>query len=161
MTPAYDAVLVTARTALDVLDETIAELPDEALDWVPAPGLNSVAVLTRHSVTGTAYLAACGAGLTPDRETYLREDRAEAFRTMGATVAGLRGEIAKLKADLEPILAQGTDDALTRPALWAWPENGRTPSCGELAVHSVGHLKEHVGQVQMLRDLWQAANPGR
>jgi hypothetical protein len=80
---------------------------------------------------------------------------------MGATVAGLRGEIAKLKTDLEPILARGTDDALTRPALWAWPENGRTPSCGELAVHSVGHLKEHVGQVQMLRDLWKAANPGR
>ena len=76
------------------------------------------------------------------------------------TIAGLRAEIAQLKAELGPILENGSDDTLTRPASWAWPENGRVPTCGELAVHSLGHLKEHVGQVQMLRDLWRAANAG-
>jgi uncharacterized damage-inducible protein DinB len=155
MHAAYHAALVTIRTGVGLLDETIAELPDEALDWVPAPGVNSISILTRHAVTATAYLAACGAGLAPDRERYLAEDRAEAFKVKPASVAGLRKELAQLVEDIGPILAAGGESTLDTPATWVWPD-GRTPNCGELLIHSVGHLKEHVGQVQLLRDLWNA-----
>ena len=155
MNPAYEAVLIATRTALEQLDQALASLPDEALTWVPAEGLNSVAVLSRHCITATVYLASCGAGLAPDREEYLRGDRAEAFRTTSATVDQLRSELAALGPQLEPILAHGTHETLAQPAGWAEPD-GRVPSCGELAVRTLGHLKEHVGQVEMLRDIWKA-----
>jgi hypothetical protein len=159
MNAAYHAVLITLRTGLELLDETVAGLPDEALDWVPAEGANSVAVLVRHSVTATAFLAATGAGLAPDREAYVTRDRASAFAAREATVDGLRAEIAQLLEDIGPILGAGRDDVLEKPALWAWGD-GRTPNCSEVLVHSLGHLKEHVGQVQLMRDLWNARPAG-
>ncbi len=159
MNSAYHAVLITTRTALETLDQTIASLPDAALDWVPAPGINSINVLVRHCVTGTAYLAASGAGLAPDREAYLAKERAEAFAGKKTTVAKLRAGIAGLLEDIGPILGAGTEETLEKPAAWAWPD-GRVPNCSELLVHSLGHLKEHVGQVEMLRDLWNAKSGG-
>ncbi len=158
MNSAYHAVLVVTRTALEALDAAIAELPDPAAAWVPSEGLNSIAVLTRHSLTATAFLAATGAGLTPDREIYLKQDRAPAFATKRATVAALRADIQRLLDDIGPILGRGAEATLEQPAAWAWPD-GRTPNCGEVLVHSVGHLKEHVGQVQLMRDLWKTSQP--
>ncbi|MGD9933947.1 MAG: DinB family protein [Dehalococcoidia bacterium] len=158
MNSAYHAALVVTRTALEALDEVLVELPDAALGWVPSEGLNSVSVLVRHSLTATAFLAATGAGLAPDRDAYLNQDRTSAFATKKSTVVALRSDIQRLLDDIGPILGRGTEATLEQPATWPWPD-GRTPNCGEVLVHSVGHLKEHVGQVQLMRDLWNASRP--
>lgn len=155
MNSAYHAVLLTIRTALAQLDAAVADLPDEALDWAPAPGMNSATVLVRHAVTATAFLAATGAGLAPDRERYLKNDRAEAFAARKGTVKALRAEIAALLEDIGPILGAGREETLEQPAGWPWAD-GRVPNCSEVLVHALGHLKEHTGQVEMLRDLWKA-----
>jgi hypothetical protein len=155
MESAYHAVLVRLRVVLESLDGVLAELPDAALDWVPAEGVNSITVLVRHSVTGTAYLAAVGAGLGPDREKYLKGERAASFSSKGGTSAKLRADIATLLDDIGPILGAGRAEVLERPAGFAWAD-GRTPNCGEVLVHTLGHLQEHAGQVDLLRDLWNA-----
>lgn len=158
MNSAYHATLLVTRTALQALDDVLAELPDPAAMWVPAEGLNSISVLVRHSLTATAFLAATGAGLAPDRETYLRQERTPAFATKKATISALRTGIRDLLEDIGPILARGSEETLEQPVSWAWPD-GRAPNCGEVLVHSAGHLKEHVGQAQLMRDLWNASRP--
>jgi hypothetical protein len=155
MESAYHAVLVRLRVILESLDATLAGIPDAALDWAAAEGVNTITVLVRHSVTGTAYLAAVGSGLNPDRDAYLKNERAAAFNSKGGTVARLRADIATLLDDIGPILGAGRAEVLERPAGFAWGD-GRTPNCGEVLVHSLGHLQEHVGQIELLRDLWNA-----
>ena len=155
MHSAYHATLVVTRASLDSLDDCLRGLSNEAVLWAPLPGMNTIAVLTRHAVTSTAFLAACGAGLAPDRQTYLQDDRAAAFATRAASVGGLRAEVRQLLDDIGPILGGGSGDVLERPAAWSWP-GGRTPKCGELLIHSVAHLNQHVGHVQLVRDLWNA-----
>jgi hypothetical protein len=155
MNSAYHAVLITIRTALGQLDAAVADMPDEALDWTPAPGMNPANVLVRHAVTATAFLAATGAGLSPDRDGYLKKDRVEAFAAKKGSQAKLRADIAALLEDIGPILGAGREETLEKPAGWPWAD-GRVPNCSEVLVHSLGHLKEHVGQVEQLRDLWKA-----
>lgn len=155
----FAAALNVTRIALEEHSETLANLPAEALDWSPAEGSNSIAVLTRHSLTATIFLASAAAGLNPDRKAYLEGDRAEAFQLRGTTSAALREEIGRRLGTLEGIMAKGTDGSLVVPASWSWP-NGRTPVGAELLIHSVGHLKEHTGQASLIRDLWVARGQG-
>jgi hypothetical protein len=148
------AALVIYQRALDDLDAALADLPDAALDWAPTPqGTNSALVLTRHGISASAYMIGCAAGRNPDRNAYLREDRPAAFASRGATIAGLRAEVAAARAALPAALAPVTDASLAAPAAWSWPEGG-TPAGAELLIHGAGHLREHVGQVQLMRDLW-------
>lgn len=151
----FEAAAHVLRTALGDLSEILAGLPPEAADWKPFPAANPLTVLVRHSLTGTRFLASTAAGLAPDRPAYLAGDRAEAFAAAGGTTEGLRAEVAAALPGLEAILAKGDDAALAAPASWAWPA-GRTPSGAELLIHATGHLKEHVGQAGLLRDLWNA-----
>jgi hypothetical protein len=155
----YQAALAAARSAFADLSAALADLPDAALDWTPAAGMNSANVLTRHSISATRFLASGGAGLAPDRAAYMAGDRAEAFRAQGATTAALLDEVRAFDPELEGIVGAGDDAALGAVASWAFAD-GVTPNGAHLLIHSVGHLREHVGQVQQLRDLWLAANPG-
>jgi hypothetical protein len=158
MHPTYQAALIAARTAFADLSAAVADLPDESLDWAPVAGTNSVNVLVRHSITATRFLASGGAGLGPDRQAYMAGDRAEAFKVLGATSAGLIAEIDAFLPELETILGAGNDAALAVVAPWAFAD-GITPTGAHLVIHTIGHLREHVGQVQLMRDLWLAAHP--
>ena len=151
----FEAAAHVLRTALGDLTDVLADLPAEAAGWKPFAEANTLTVLVRHSLTGTRFLASTAAGLGPDRPAYLAGDRAEAFAAAGATCEGLRAEIAAALPELEAILAKGDAAALAAPASWAWP-GGRTPTGAELLIHATGHLKEHVGQAGLLRDLWKA-----
>ncbi len=151
----FDAAAHVLRTALGDLTEVLADLPAEAADWRPFPAANSLTVLVRHGLTGTRFLTSTAAGLAPDRAAYLAGDRAEAFAANVGTTESLQSEIAAALPGLEAILAKGGEEALLAPATWAWP-TGRTPTGAELLIHAMGHLKEHVGQAGLLRDLWNA-----
>ena len=150
----YQAATHTINIALDDLSAAIDGLPDHALDWVPATGTNSMTVLVRHGISATKFLSAAAAGLRPDRPAYFAGDRAEAFQSAGVTAALLQAEIAAAQAPIEAILARGGDVALTEVA--AWSEDGTTPTGAQLLIHGLGHLREHVGQAQLMRDLWHA-----
>jgi hypothetical protein len=95
--------------------------------------------------------------MNPDRASYLANDRAEAFKARGATAHDLMAEIQMLRGTLGEILAHGGDESLTSTVAWAWAD-GRHPTGAELLVHTVGHLREHTGQAQLMRDIWLAAS---
>ena len=155
MHPTFEATLHVIRTSLNDLLAVIDDMPGEALDWTPAEGVNSVTVLTRHSLTAIIFLGGTAAGTSPDRRAYLSGERAAAFSAKDTAAASLRAEVAATLATTAANFEHGSDGALAAPASWAWPD-GRTPTGAELLVHSAGHLKEHVGQASLLRDLWSA-----
>jgi hypothetical protein len=153
----YAGALMSARTALTDLATALESIPDAAVDWTPVGGANSLTVLVRHSVTATRFLAASAAGLAPDRAAYIEKERLPSFRARGASVASLAAEVESLALDLPAIFDNGTDASLAAASPWPWPE-GRHPSGAELLVHTVAHLREHVGVAQLMRDLWLAGS---
>jgi uncharacterized damage-inducible protein DinB len=156
MTPTHAAALQVTRDSVAMIVEALDGLPDEAAEFTPAPNTNSIAVLVAHCVTSTRFWLADGAGGVSSIVRYRAADRAPAFQTHGQSIAALRELAGTLPGDAEIILARGTEANLTEVV--AWPEDrGEAPRSGAVClVHAVGHLREHVGQIQLMRDLWLA-----
>jgi len=140
-----------------MLRTAIQGLPDEAADWVPAPDANSLTVLTIHCVTSARFFFSEGSGSRGSFAVYRAGERSAAFASKGASVGDLIALIDKLQPELEAILAKG--DAASLEARISWPSE--SPSEPErLGVdwlfRATAHLREHVGQAQLTRDLWLA-----
>jgi hypothetical protein len=157
MTPTHKVTNDVARQSFAMLKEAIAGLPDEAFDWTPAPNTNSLTVLTRHSIAASRFFFGVASGRPGSIAAYRRGDRAEAFRSQGGDAAGLTRAIDAFLPEMDSILTGGTEAHLGE--MTGWPEEApevpvRTGA--EILVSGIGHLREHVGQAQLMRDLWLA-----
>lgn len=147
-----DPFLIAARALLDAIlgdmSAALAGLSPHALDWrPPAPEANSLAVLAVHALHSThSWLAvATGAPLPP------REREAEFLATAA-------------RVDLPALVASVGDDcrALLQPASpvdWAWGIRPTQPRAWAL-LHAVEHLREHVAQMALTRQLWEREQGG-
>jgi uncharacterized damage-inducible protein DinB len=155
MTPTHAAALRETFEYLGLLKDAIGGLPDEAVNWKPGATANSIGVLVHHSLVATRFWLRNGSGQVDSISRYRAEDRTPAFQVEDATVVGLNAAIDGAMAEFESILTTGTEDCLT--AMVSWPED---PNAGRMAIsglmHATSHLAEHVGQVQLTRDLWLA-----
>lgn len=157
MTPLHQTTNDVARQSFDMLKEAIAGLPDEAFDWTPAPNTNSLTVLTRHSIAACRFFFGVASGVPGSIAEYRKGDRADAFRAEGGTASSLTKAIDDFLPAMARIVGRGTDAHLAD--LIGWPDEApdvpmRTGA--EILVSGVGHLREHVGQAQLMRDLWLA-----
>lgn len=160
MTPTHKATLAVTRQTFTMLKEAIGGLPDEAFDWTPAPNTNSLTVLTRHCIAAARFFAGVASGIPGSIAEYRRGDRAEAFRAMGGSAATLTAAIDAVMEEIGEIHANGTAAHLAE--MIGWPDEAPdmpTRTGLEILVNGVGHLREHVGQAQLMRDLWLARNP--
>ena len=160
MTPTHQATLDVTRQSFAMLKDAIAGLPDEAFDWTPAPNTNSLTVLVRHCVAASRFFGGVASGIPGSIAEYRKGDRAEAFRAQGGSALTLAAAIDGATDEAERILTAGTDAHLAE--MIGWPEEApdipvRTGA--EILVNGVGHLREHVGQAQLMRDLWLARGP--
>lgn len=154
-TPTHLAALDDIRDALNWLRETVAGLPVEALDWPPGPGTNSIAVLGRHALSSTVFWASAGTGQDPSHRAYVQQERLPAFESRGMTARSLSAEIDETLKKLDNILREGEEAHLR--SMLSWPESDATPRTGAgCLVHAASHLREHVGQAALTRDLWLA-----
>ena len=156
MTPTHQAALVVARESFAMFAEALAGLPNDALQWRPeAQNTNSLAVLAAHSISATRFWLACGAGVTKPIEDYRRDDRAPAFAVQDGAAEDFRTQFDAVVAELAALFESGTDAQLTvevpQPA-----DPSMTRSGVGCLIHGAGHLREHVGQAQLMRDLWLA-----
>ena len=151
MTPAHTAVLNIVRDSFDMLRETFAGLPDEALAWSPAPEMNPIAVLVRHSLVATKFLVGRGSGDMRDFQAYRATERAVAFAAESGTVVDLAHEITMAFAEIERRCQSGTEAHLVQESTTA-----ETMSGLQFLMHGLAHLREHVGHAQALHDLWLA-----
>ncbi len=155
MHAAYEATLTVARDSYGMLRAAVEDLPPGALDWKPAASANSLAVLTMHSISATRFWVRVGAGDMVSLAAYRADERGPAFEAGGLGAEELTAEIDRAVEELEEILGRG--DASTLETMREWPEDpGMNKTGMTCLVHALGHLREHVGQAQLTRDLWFA-----
>ncbi len=157
MTPTHQSALEVTRQSFGMLKEAIADLPDEAFDWTPAPNTNSLTVLTRHSLAACRFFFGVVSGQPGSIANYRKGDRAEAFRAEGGTATSLTEAIDAALKDFDTVLAPGTEAHLNE--MIGWPNEAPdipTRSGREILINGIGHLREHVGQAQLMRDIWLA-----
>ena len=136
------------------VSEAIADLPIEALDWVPAPSLNSITVLVVHLTGAERYWIGDVAGQDPSGRV-----RSEEFKTHGLQTAELQERLQQTLTHSHTILQQLTLQDLEAPRLSS--RDGSMVSVAWALNHALEHTAVHLGHIQIARDLWQAgfANP--
>ena len=158
MTPTHQGALQIVRESFAFLQSAVDDLPEEALEWKPLPSANSVSVLVMHSITATRFFLRAGAGRPGSIVEYRATERADAFRTAGLEKAELRARMEAFLPEAEAILASGTEAHLAETIEMATNDGLPVPTrngAGSLFA-SIGHLREHVGHVQLMHDLWLA-----
>lgn len=151
-----DPILTSARDLLrrarDDTRAAIEGLPADALNWRPAgDDTNSIAVLATHSLTSTRWwLSVAVDEPLPDR------DRDSEFEAVARDPAELLDFAERLFADCLSLVDK------SRTVDWAALRNQWDPDTGVqlfaawALLHALGHLREHVGQISLTRQLWQA-----
>ena len=150
-----DPMIVATR---ELFEEELAELreavdgiPSEALEWrPPAKDSNTLTILATHGMHSTRWwlTVARGAPL-PDR------DRPSEFVAEVANVDELLGFVDAMAKDclarLDP--EEPFDPGVVREL----PDDDPVTSAYAL-LHAMEHLREHVAQAQLTRQLWNARN---
>ena len=126
-----------------VAEKAIAQMPDEALNHVPSPEGNSVAMLVRH-VSGnlvsrfTNFLTEDGEKPDRDREA----EFAERPYTRAEIDEMLRRGFAAVDAALDSI----TDDDVARTVTI----RGQAMSVHAALTRSLAHITNHIGQIILI-----------
>lgn len=161
MTPTHSGALQVVRESLAFVRSAIEDLPQEALEWKPLPTANSTTVLVAHAVSATRFFLRAGSGNVGSMAEYRSTERAAAFRATGVAKADLLSILHAFEAEAETILAEGTEahlsSAVELPVTDGMPVPTRN-GAGTLFA-AVGHLREHVGHLQVMHDLWLAEHP--
>jgi len=140
---------------LDRLDElhrdiqqTLDELPPEAIDWVPAPDMNSLSVLIMHSIGSERYYIGdvCLGDLS-------FRDRSAEFRVKGVDAAALKKRLTDLAAYEKSAFEQLHVSELGQERVA--PKDGRTFTVAWALNHALEHTAIHVGHIQILKQMWQ------
>ncbi len=161
MTPTHEGALQITRESLQFLRSAIQDLPEAAMDWRPLPAASSVAVLAVHCVSATRFFLRAGSGDAGSLAAYRSGERAEAFRTSGVRKEDLLRTIAAFGDEAAEIVAGGTDEHLFARVELIAEDNLPVPvrtGAGTLFA-AIAHLREHVGHVQLMHDLWLAEPP--
>ncbi len=158
MTVAPDPILTSARAVLraarDDMRAAIDRLPTDALNWRPTPDdTNSIAVLAIHSLSSThLWLSIAVDGPRPDRDRptefeFTASDSAALLASVDDSFATCLALVDKSRTvDWSSLRAAppSPGDAETRQVFAAWA-----------LLHALEHLREHVGQMSLTRQLWQ------
>jgi hypothetical protein len=142
------------RESFTMMRSALEGLPPEALAWKPAADANTISVLVTHSITATRFWMDAGAGRQRSIAEYRAGERAESFRTGGTGAAALQSQIDAYVSEMEAALGTATAADLVRVAAWPDVDDAPTASGYECLHRAIAHLREHVGQVQLTRDLW-------
>jgi len=135
---------------LDRFAAVASEGPDAALHWTPpAPETNSIAVLLVHTLGNVeeGVIEVLGG-------TAVHRQREDEFVEREMTGTELAGRWQALRPRLEEMLGGVTSDELDR--LRDHPRRGSI-SGRDVLLLSIRHAGEHLGQAELTRDLWRAA----
>jgi hypothetical protein len=131
----------------DALRRTVVGLDAEALDWRPGPDTNSVAALVAHSLDAERFLVSTAAGVDVPR------DREAQFRVRVAGPDVLLALIDQVEAEVDGFLERIDTERLAmrieRP--------GRAHLGSWWLLHAIEHSREHLGQAELTRQLYEQA----
>lgn len=151
-----EALLSDYLNRLEMLHGELARalqaVPAEALDWSPAPEVNSLAVLAVHVAGAERYWAAELPG-----ELGTERVRAEEFEAAAVPLAAL---LAGLDESLAAVRAVAGGLALADLARLVTLPDGVQWSVGWCLLHGLEHTALHVGHAQLMVQLWQREQAG-
>jgi uncharacterized damage-inducible protein DinB len=152
-----DHVLESARKlagdSLSQLNASIEGLPVEALNWRPTVASNSVAVIVTHTVGATRLWLRMAMGLPlPER------DRDAEFRAEPTDANEFRGFVREMSADCAEALqsADAVDWSASRQTQGRGGDAPPEVAAAYALIHATEHLRGHVDQVSLMRQLWEA-----
>ena len=136
------------------LAAAIIDLPQEALDWHPATGMNSLAILVVHTAAAERYWIGDVVGQESSART-----RSEEFETAGLEAAELKKRLGLTLEHSLSILQKLTlaDLAASRHS----GRDGETYSVAWALAHALEHTALHLGHVQIGRQLWLLEDGGQ
>lgn len=140
----YDRLQILHRD----LQAALADLPQEVLDWKPAPKMNSLAVLVVHTAGAERYWIGDVAGQDPSGRI-----RSEEFQVIGLDAEELGQRLDAALEHSHDILQQLTEEDLD--AARHSTRDGETYSVAWALAHALEHTAVHLGHIQTLRDMWQ------
>jgi uncharacterized damage-inducible protein DinB len=129
------------------IQKELAGLPAEALDWVPASGMNSLSVLVVHLTGSERYwIGDVVIGESSDR------DREAEFRASGLDVSTLTRRLDDALNYARAALERLNLADLDRQCLS--PRSGKQFSAAWALLHALEHTAIHLGHIQLTRQLW-------
>jgi len=147
MIPLFENYLDCLTALHNDIKNAIEGLPSEALDWIPAPGMNSINVLATHLTGAERYLIGDLVAGAPSGR-----DRQAEFRASGFSIEELR---QKLDASLANIRAElGVMEISALETERYSSIHDRTYRAGWALLHALGHTAVHLGHIQLTRQMW-------
>jgi uncharacterized damage-inducible protein DinB len=129
------------------IEKTFEGLAQEALDWIPGAGMNSMAVIVTHLTGAERYWIGDLAGEDPSGR-----DRAAEFRVRGLDAADLK---KRLNDSLEYArLVAGRLSLVELAEIHTSPRDGKQFSVAWSLLHALEHTAVHLGHLQIMRQLW-------
>ena len=147
MLPFYEALAERFHELHSEILRDLEALPDEALDWMPGPEMNSVSIITVHTTGSIRFWV----GDVVMQESSHRNRDAEFL------VTGLgRDELVRRLTDTETYL-RAAFEKLTLSDLETerlHPRQGYNVTVASALLHALDHAATHVGHIQLTTQLW-------
>lgn len=146
MQPYFEDYLLNLKELHNDILNTLEGLPPAALDWSPAPDVNSINVLVVHTVGAQRYwIGEVIAGDPANR------DREAEFKIHGLEVETLAQRLNGNLEYIRSVLENLTLNDLA--ALRKLPDRER--SVAWVIDHVLKHTATHLGHIQLMRQVWE------
>ena len=152
MDPVMAKIAEQFQVVHGLLRDEVRDLSVEELNWKPAPETNSIAVLVVHTLGSEAEVLRVAANVPGER------DRPAEFRVTANNAEELLREIDQADAYIEAVAPRITADDLAAER----PRGDRPPETGlHWLLTNYGHAREHLGHIQLTKQLYAERNRAR
>jgi hypothetical protein len=146
--------LTTMNVLRDQIKSVLEGLPEEALDWRPIDGegelaTNSLGVVVTHLAGSGTYLIKEIVGGQP-----VHRDREAEFATQRVNASALKARLDGAVKIVEEVLSPLKEGQMEEDRKY----RDRTAKVRWIILHVIEHTAQHLGHMQLTRQLWLARN---
>jgi hypothetical protein len=146
--------LATFDELRDQIKTLLEGLTQEALDWQPFQGegelaTNSLAAIAIHLAGSATYLIKEVIGGQP-----VHRDREAEFVTRGVNASTLKARLDAAAKSVEEVLSPLKESQMEEDRKY----RDRTAKVRWIILHVIEHMAQHLGHMQLTRQLWLARN---
>jgi hypothetical protein len=154
MTREIQGYLSAMNELRDQIKSILEGLPEEALDWRPIEGqgelaTNSLGAIVIHLAGSATYLIKEIIGGQP-----VHRDREAEFATRGAKASALKARLDEAVKIAGELLSPLKEDQMEEDRKY----RDRTAKVRWIILHVIEHTAQHLGHMQLTRQLWLARN---
>ncbi len=155
MNPEIQSCVTELREMWDHIKEQLDGLPQEALDWKPVQAegdlaTNSLGAIATHVAGSGRYLIQEVVGGKP-----VNRNRDAEFAARGTAPAQLKARLEEALKGIEGVLSSIGDKEMGEDRKY----RDKTAKVRQIILHVINHTGQHLGHMQLTRQLWLAAHP--